>query len=328
MKAAPTVLIIQTAFIGDVILATALIESIRSKFPQAKIDFVVRKGNEGLVNGNPGLQRVFILDKTKKYTSLLKLIAEFRRSRYDYLINVQRFATTGLMTILSGASTTIGFDKNPFSWLFSRRIRHAIGQTHEVDRNHRLLEPLGVTDCCRPKVYPTQQQWDKVMTYKSGPYVTISPASVWFTKQWPADQWIAFLTQVSKYKIYLLGGPDDRSLCEEICARLQGRDVANLAGKLSLVESAALMKDAQMNFVNDSAPLHLASAMNAPVTAVFCSTVPSFGFGPLSDRSIIIETKEALDCRPCGLHGYRQCPKGHFRCASSIDPARLHESLD
>jgi heptosyltransferase-2 len=79
------------------------------------------------------------------------------------------------------------------------------------------------------------------------------------------------------------------------------------------------VQDAQMNYVNDSAPLHLASAMNAPVTAFFCSTIPAFGFGPQSANATIIETTIKLDCRPCGLHGYKACPKGHFKCAESID---------
>ncbi len=104
-------------------------------------------------------------------------------------------------------------------------------------------------------------------------------------------------------------------------------NVINVAGELSFLESAALIKNAVMNFVNDSAPMHLASAMNAPVTAIFCSTVPSFGFGPLSDRSVIVETKEKLDCRPCGLHGFKACPKGHFKCAYSIENEELVSSL-
>lgn len=327
MNAKPAVLVIQTAFIGDVILATGLVESIRSKIPEAQIDFVVRKGNEELVTGNPGIRRVFILDKSRKYSSVRELIAEFRRARYDYAINVQRFATTGLMTVLSGASITIGFDKNPLSFFFSKRVRHEIDGLHEVERNLRLLDPLGIHDVARPRIYPSVSQWDRVKPYKSTPYITISPASVWFTKQWPADQWAALLSKVGTRTVYLLGGPDDRARCDEIASKHPVGTVVNLAGKLSLVESAALMKDAQMNFVNDSAPLHLASAMNAPVTAIFCSTVPSFGFGPLSDQSIVIETKEALDCRPCGLHGYVECPKGHFRCATAIDPDRLLEAL-
>ena len=94
-------------------------------------------------------------------------------------------------------------------------------------------------------------------------------------------------------------------------------NVINLAGKLSLMQSAALMKNAKRNFVNDSGPLHLASAMNAPVTAFFCSTTPQFGFGPLSDDSKISEV-ENLDCRPCGIHGHKECPKGNFRCGNEL----------
>jgi heptosyltransferase-2 len=87
------------------------------------------------------------------------------------------------------------------------------------------------------------------------------------------------------------------------------------------------MKDATMNYVNDSAPMHLASAMNAPVTAIFCSTVPAFGFGPLSNKSVVIESKEKLTCRPCGLHGYRACPQKHFKCATTIESDALLASL-
>ncbi|MGZ4057095.1 MAG: glycosyltransferase family 9 protein, partial [Bacteroidia bacterium] len=84
-----------------------------------------------------------------------------------------------------------------------------------------------------------------------------------------------------------------------------------------------LIKDAQMNYVNDSGPMHIASAMNAKTTAIFCSTVPAFGFGPLSDDAKIVETKLQLDCRPCGLHGHKECPKGHFKCALTIETEEL-----
>jgi len=104
--------------------------------------------------------------------------------------------------------------------------------------------------------------------------------------------------------------------------------IINLSGKLSFLESAALMQGAVMNFVNDSAPMHMASAMNAPVTAVYCSTVPSFGFGPLSDKSFVVETLEKLSCRPCGLHGYKDCPQGHFKCAYSIANKKLQSVLE
>lgn len=327
MKPNPSVLIIQTAFLGDVILATALIESIRSEIPEATIDFLVRNGNESLLQGNPGLRRVLILDKKRKYSSLLELSADFRRQQYDYVINVQRFATTGILTTLSGSRVTIGFSKSPFSFLFTYAVPHPIGDVHEVTRNMALLAPMGIKTSARPRLYPSQEQIEKVKSFKSSPYITVSPASVWFTKQWPAAQWIAFLSHVQGLRVYLLGSSEDRDLCQGIVDDMKGVSVTNLAGQLSLLESAALMKDAQMNFVNDSAPMHLASAVNAPVTAVYCSTIPAFGFGPLSDMSAVVETEEKLDCRPCGLHGFRACPQGHFRCATTIKVEQLLQPL-
>jgi len=88
------------------------------------------------------------------------------------------------------------------------------------------------------------------------------------------------------------------------------------------------MKDARMNYVNDSAPMHFASSVNAAVTAVYCSTVPYFGFGPVSDNSHIVETLLPLACRPCGLHGRKACPLGHFNCAHSIREEQLLQTLD
>jgi heptosyltransferase-2 len=146
---------------------------------------------------------------------------------------------------------------------------------------------------------------------------------VWFTKQFPKEKWVELINLLPESKmVFLLGSAADRVLCDAIKTELRNTKpecIFNLAGQLSFLESAALMKDAQMNYVNDSAPMHMASAMNAPVTAVFCSTIPSFGFTPLSDVAKIVETAKKLDCRPCGLHGYQACPQGHFHCAWSID---------
>jgi heptosyltransferase-2 len=153
---------------------------------------------------------------------------------------------------------------------------------------------------------------------RSAPYITIAPASVWFTKQWTAEKWIELIKILpADHRIFLIGAPGDIPLCVRI-TREAGRGEV-LAGKLSLLGTAALMQGAAMNYVNDSAPLHIASAMHAPVTAVFCSTVPAFGFGPLHANSRIVERPAPLYCRPCGLHGYTACPEGHFKCALEIE---------
>jgi len=350
-------LVIQTAFIGDVVLATALIEKLHNHFPDAQIDFLVRKGNEALLINHPYLHEVLVWDKKQhKLQNLWHLIRRVRRTKYDKVINVQRFAATGLLTAFSGAKETIGFDKNPLSFLFTRKIPHIVsalphpGATpdpserplHEIDRNQRLIAVFTDDQPAKPRLYPSADDLTKVQPYKDRPYITVSPASVWFTKQYPAEKWVSFLWLVpSSYTVYLLGAPSDKDLCEDILCGIEELPipdhlstattgpaaVINLSGQLGFLQSAALMKDSAMNYVNDSAPMHFASAVNAPVTAVYCSTVPAFGFGPLSDVKFIVEIKEPLDCRPCGLHGYRACPRGHFHCAYKIQEAQLLETL-
>jgi heptosyltransferase-2 len=128
--------------------------------------------------------------------------------------------------------------------------------------------------------------------------------------------------------VYLLGSPTDSVLCKHIQKEAGRENVFDLSGSLGLLQSAALIRDAIMNYVNDSAPMHIASAMNAPVTAVYCSTVPEFGFGPLSDRSVIVQTDIDLSCRPCGIHGFNTCPEKHFKCAQTILIKSLLNTLD
>ena len=313
------ILIIQTAFIGDVILATPLIEKLHQQFPDAKIDFLLRKGNEGLLKNHPKLNEVLIWNKKQNKTkNLFSILQKIRRTKYDNVINCQRFFSTGMLTAFSNAKEKVGFDKNPLSIFFTKKIKHQIADsnnfTHEIQRNHHLIAHLTNEQPALPKLYPSDSDFNQIKTNER--YICIAPTSVWFTKQLPAEKWLELIQRLPKEEeIYLLGAPSDFESCEKIKSTSQHSNIHNLAGKLNLLQSAALMKNAQMNYVNDSAPLHLASAMNAPVTGVFCSTVPSFGFTPLSSVRRVLETKEKLDCRPCGLHGFKACPKGHFKCS-------------
>ncbi|MBV6440226.1 MAG: glycosyltransferase family 9 protein [Haliscomenobacteraceae bacterium CHB4] len=325
-------LIVQSAFIGDVVLATPLVEKLCRFFPEAEIDFLLRKGNEKLLAGHPHLRRVYIWNKKQeKYAGLFRILRALRKERYDWVINCQRFAASGLLTIFSGAIHTVGFDKNPFSFAFSRRTAHRFGTreypVHEVERNLQLIEHLTDRSFERPKLYPHPADYEKAESLAGGrPYVCIAPTSVWFTKQFPAHKWVELTDKIpSGHLVFLLGGKEDAGACDQICAASGRTSIRSLAGQLSFLESAALMQGAAMNYANDSAPVHIASAVNAPITAVFCSTIPAFGFTPLSDRSFVVETTDQLDCRPCGLHGRRACPRGHFACAESIGVERFPE---
>lgn len=321
------ILIIQTAFLGDVVLATAAIESIRASDPGIEVSMLVRKGNEGLLKNHPFLHEVLVWNKSEnKIRNLFTLLTTIRNKKYDAVINLQRFFASGLITSFSGARIKAGFDKNPLSFLFTHTAPHKIGDgRHEINRNHDIVQKAIDCPVHNPRLYPNDADNEMAKSYKQQPYITMAPASVWFTKQLPEEQWIKLMRIIpQEFKIYLIGGPDDIALATRLITDSGDHRTENLCGKISLLQTASLMRDAAMNFVNDSAPLHIASAMNAPVTAFFCSTIPAFGFGPLSDRSTVLEIGEPLACRPCGLHGKKACPEKHFRCGYDIPVETLY----
>ncbi|MEI6022160.1 MAG: glycosyltransferase family 9 protein, partial [Bacteroidota bacterium] len=189
---------------------------------------------------------------------------------------------------------------------------------HEIERYNQLIEDFTDSSIFKPKLHASEADITSVKHLTEKPFICIAPASAWFTKQLPAEKWINLIQHLSPdQNIYLLGGPSDKDLGENIRAGAKVTNISNLCGTISFLQTYALMSKAQMNYVNDSAPLHLASASNAPVTAYFLSTVPLFGFGPLSDNSTVKEVR-TLNCRPCGIHGFKTCPQGHFKCGHDM----------
>jgi heptosyltransferase-2 len=334
------ILVIQTAFIGDVVLATAMLENLHAAYPDAKLDILVRQGANELFTNHPYMSQVHVWDKKKnKYQHLFQIIKTIRGIEYDVVINAQRYLATGIITVLSGAKKTIGFDKNPLSFLFSKVVKHQFGGAaqavstapninakppHETSRNHTLLASLTTAPVAKPALYPSEANFAAVQKYQSAPYICMSPGSVWETKKMPAKNWIDLINAIpTNYSIYLMGAPNETALCKEILSAAARGNVFNIAGQLNWLEAAALIKGAHLNYVNDSAPMHLASATDAPVTAIYCSTIPAFGYGPLSTVQFIVESTEYLPCKPCGIHGKKTCPLGHFNCGHTITTAQL-----
>lgn len=324
-------LIIQTAFIGDTILASSFAREVSREYPEHEIHFLCRYGNQSVLDGLPFIHKLWVWDKRgSKYQSLWRMIKELRQYRFEVVFNLHRHFNSGLVSLCMRAAQTVGFKQNPLSVFYSKKVNHRIPHTvqgkswHEVQRNLQLLQavksnyPMPINPkLVRPQLPITEIHRQKVQEYKSKmPYVVVAPASVWFTKQWEEASYqglVALLSQ--RFQVYLIGGPDDHSLCERVKATSTS---VNLCGKLNLLESAALMEEAVRVFVNDSGPLHLASSVNAPSTSFFCATIKEFGYGPLSDDSQVLESPEKLTCRPCGLHGHVSCPQDHFKCAKNI----------
>lgn len=316
------ILIIQTAFLGDVILITPMLRELKNALPDAEIDVLVRKGNESLLNNNPHVSQLFVWNKKRKFASLFENLFAIRKRKYNEVICVQRYFNAGFLATFSKGKKITGFTQNPWSFMFNTKMKHELqGGKHEVDRNLDLVRHLiEHVESRKPELYPSQADFDCVQEYQANDYYCLAPASVWFTKQLPEEQWVRLIQNLNpKNTVYLLGAPSDFELCERIRKEANSDKIVNLCGKLSLMQSAALMQKARRNYVNDSGPMHLASSVNAPTTVFYCSTIPDFGFGPLAEDSEIIEIQENLACRPCGSHGFKQCPKAHFDCGIKID---------
>ncbi len=326
------ILIIQTAFIGDTILASHFARAVKTEFPNANIHFFLRKGNESVIHGLTSVDKVWVWDKAGgKTKNLMRLIGEMRKYDYHAVFNLHRHFNSGLVSLMMKSAHKIGFKQNPLSMFYTNKVNHQIPHMqnghlwHEVQRNLELLKILkpeliisNDSKKYKPEVPIQQKHLDKISEYeKVESYFVMAPASVWFTKAWSEHKYRELTERLATMGVvYLIGGPTDFDLCERI--RKDIPHTVNLCGKLGLLDSAALMKNARRVFVNDSAPLHLASAVNAKTTAIFCSTVKEFGYFTLADDSVIIDSPEKLSCRPCGLHGHKSCPQMHFNCSEKI----------
>ncbi len=320
-----TILIIQTAFIGDTILASQFARAVKEKYPDSKIHFFLRKGNESVIEGLPTIEKTWVWDKKGgKTRNLLRLISELRRIEFDMVFNLHRHFNSGLVSMLMKSPFKTGFSQNPLSFFYTRKIKHQIPDPrgwHEVQRNLELIPDYKIVENSknyRPELPLLKKNFDKVAPHITDNYFVVAPASVWYTKAWSESKYRALTAELSKMgKVYFIGAPSDKELCDRI--RKDFSNTENLCGSLSLLDSAALMQKARRVFVNDSAPLHLASCVNAKTTAIFCSTVQAFGYTPLAEDSVVIDMGQTLSCRPCGLHGHTACPKGHFDCSEKIE---------
>jgi lipopolysaccharide heptosyltransferase II len=328
-----TILIIQTAFIGDTILASHFARAVKDLYPNSKIHFFLRKGNESVIIGLPTIEKTWIWDKQGgKTKNLMKLISELRQIDFDMVFNLHRHFNSGLISMMMKSPFKAGFKQNPLSMFYTHKVNHQIPDPrswHEVQRNLELIPNYQIVDnqkIYKPELPIQQKNIDKVAPFSQGDYFVIAPASVWFTKAWSEHKYQELTTELVKLgKVYFIGAPSDKELCDRI--RATHLNTENLCGGLNLLDSAALMKNAKRVFVNDSAPLHLASCVNAKTTAIFCSTVPAFGYTPLADDSVVVDVGDTLACRPCGLHGHKACPLGHFKCSEDITIQRVLSTI-
>jgi lipopolysaccharide heptosyltransferase II len=321
----PSVLVIQTAFLGDVVLTTPLLSRLAEL--AGPVDVITTPAAAILLENHPAVANVFRYDKRgtqrgwRGFWEIGKLI---RSRRYRSVYLPHRSLRSAVLALWSGASERVGFSDTRASLSYTRRVRPRRG--HAADRLLSLAPSLGansppVSLALGPAEYAEADAWLKL--HQLGPgFIALAPGSNWGSKRWP---YYAELAGALERPSVLVGGPEDIELAESIVARSAGRTVS-AAGALNLRQSAALIQRAALLVTNDSAPLHLATAVGTPIVAIFGPTVPEFGFAPRRIGDLTIG-HEALACRPCSKHGPPTCPLGHHRCMRDLLVDRVLQAV-
>jgi heptosyltransferase II len=344
------ILVIQTAFAGDLVLTTPLIEEAALLHPGAPIDVLCIPSTAALLSGNPFIRRCIAYDKRRRSPSLPKLMRQLAREKYGLCLCPHRSLRSALLARATGASRRIAFDRSAGSLLFTETVVYQ-QSWHEVDRNRAMLTGGSLPQPAQrnPRLYPSANDRNAAEKLLAGsetrPYLCIAPGSVWATKRWTEEGFAAVARYFGdSYRIILIGGPEDRPLCERIMqlataapsptAALSAatssaargasatetpsdRRIINAAGMLGFLSSAALIEGAAVLVSNDSAPVHLASAMGTPVVEIYGATAASYGFSPYGVPHRLVH-REDLDCRPCAIHGGNVCPIGTFVCMRGL----------
>jgi heptosyltransferase-2 len=340
MNSPGKILVVQTAFPGDVILTIPAIEALHRSFPQARISVVAIPSASGVLLHHPAVDEVIVYDKRgdeRGIRGILDLSARLRREKFDVAVIPHRSIRSALIVWLALVPRRIGFSTSAGRLLFTDIVAY-VPNIHEIQRNLSLLRPLGIERVpdALPTLYPDENDRDTVdrllasrSTGKVGgelrAMVGLAPGSVWNTKRWPLEHYsrLGKLLAGSGHTVALIGGREDRELCEAIASAIGDTGVLNAAGRLTLLQSAELIRHCRIIVSNDSAPVHLASAMQTPVIAIFGPTVPSFGFAPQGRDDEVIE-HPGLTCRPCSIHGGDVCPIKTFVCMRKISPEAVY----
>jgi heptosyltransferase-2 len=309
-------LVIQTAFLGDVVLTTPLLSVLADR--HGPVDVVTTPAAGSLLERHPAVRSVIRYDKhgrDKGVSGLWKLSAELRSRRYSVVYLPHRSFRSALLALLSRAGERIGFAGSAASISYTRRVPRPAGG-HEVERllalspdsNHTAHVSLELT----ADDHREAERWLERHAIAPG-FVAVAPGSIWGTKRWP---YYPDLVKRLARPCVIIGSAADCDLADSVVTAAPTRAVS-AAGALGLRAAASLISRAAVLVTNDSAPLHLATAVGTPVVALFGPTIPAFGFGPrgAGDLTLGVET---LPCRPCSKHGPETCPLGHHRCMRDL----------
>ena len=327
---AEKILILRLSSIGDILLSTPLIRALRRRFPYARIDFVVKSQFAELLRTNPYLSKLYSLDTKKGRPALSELRRTLRSQQYDLIVDIHNnFRSSYLRRQKNARIVKLRkyklqrFFLVKFGWNFYRQI------TPVHQRYLDAVAEIGIFDDGEGlEFFPDQEvqkEIDVLLNQKGRQpdrlFICIAPGASSETKRWSPERFAIVakkLVNEMGAHILFLGDSRDAELTKAINKKLDGVGI-DLAGQLTLMQSACALNRVDLALTNDSGLMHLAMALGKRTVAGFGSTVRELGFFPAEPRAAVVENK-GLACRPCTHTGRRRCPKKHFRCMMDIPP--------
>lgn len=329
------ILIIQTAFLGDAVLTLPMIRQLKLLFGNSKITVLCIPSTREVFDHSKYVDETIVYDKRnqdKSLVSFFRLISRIRGKQFTHVYSPHRSLRSALISFFSNAKNTTGFNIATFPWLYKNVIGYDPG-IHEVARNLSLIGYEIKNE--RWKILPELEIPDEIKNrtdellknFIIKKIIAVAPGSVWQTKIYPENYYIELIDLLisNEFEVLLIGGKEDKILCERIAANFKEHVIA-FAGKVSVLESVEILKKCNALICNDSAPTHLAMIAGIPVLTIYCSTVPAFGFYPYSNKSMFISYDD-LKCKPCGIHGHKKCPVKTFDCAINLRPQQVFQKL-
>jgi heptosyltransferase-2 len=323
------ILLIRLSSLGDILLTTPVLRLLREHCPQAKIEFLVKAAYQDVLRAHPCIDRLILFSDQQ---SLGQTLRQLRQTRYDVVFDLHRTLRSRLICQGLPASLKLTYNKRVLRRLLLVRLRwNTLSAMTPVPELYAApLRRLGIdTKLPAPEMHlapgcrdAMRQHLAQVFPAAAGrPLLALAPGARWATKRWPEERFATVgqaLGERYRAGVIILGDNQDTAFAQTLCQQLDV-PVFNACGKFSLMQTAALLQQCRLLLCNDSGLMHMATALNIPVVAVFGPTVEEFGFYPFRAPARVVSS--SLSCRPCSTKGSRHCPKGHHQCM-------LHVSTD
>ena len=316
-------LIIRFSSIGDIVLTSPVVRCLKCQYPDAEIHYLTKKRNADLLMANPYIDKIQLLDISLKDT--IKLL---KKEKYDYIIDLHHNLRS-LHVKLALKTKSFSFHKlNIRKFLLTFFKINILPHDHIVERNLATLKHFNIINDGKGLdhfINPTDEikMDDLPESFKNG-YLALVLAGTYTTKKMPVEKYRSLISD-SPHHFILLGGKNEQSMAAAILSWNTG-NILDFTGKLTINQSASLIKHARLVISNDTGLMHIAAAYHKKILSVWGNTVPEFGMSPYlpAKGSEILEIK-GLPCRPCSKLGYNKCPKGHFNCMNQLSERHIIE---